>query len=95
MRRNQSRLTLRLTDVRVEQVQEINVDDVLAEGVDCPRHARGPCNDSCGELGEDFRALWNDTNGPGAWDRNDWVWALHFEVLRQNVDTVLQRQVTA
>ena len=26
-----------------------------------------------------FATLWNDTYGPDAWDRNDWVWAVTFK----------------
>jgi hypothetical protein len=46
-----SRLTLRLTDVRVQRVQDIVEEDVLAEGVDVPR-----C-DSCGYSRWDARML--------------------------------------
>lgn len=75
MPRRASRLTLRLTDVRVERIQEITGLDIVAEGCDGSRVG--------------FLELWNDTNGPGAWERNDWVWALTFDVLRENVDAVL------
>jgi len=36
-----------------------------------------------------FRELWEHTNGPGAWDRNDWVYVLSFYVIHANVDEVL------
>jgi hypothetical protein len=80
-----SRLTLRLTDVRVERVQEISVEDCKAEGVE-------PRGGMHGYLGAGyrpaFRQLWEDINGPGAWDRNEWVWVLRFDVIHANVDDV-------
>lgn len=27
-----------------------------------------------------FVHLWNSIHGPGAWERNDWVWVVGFEV---------------
>jgi hypothetical protein len=90
-----SRLTLELTDVRAQRVREISVADILTEGVDCPRHGRGPCNDSCGELGELWRDLWDETNGAGAFDRDDYTWALSFIVHRRNVDEMLRQKEAA
>jgi hypothetical protein len=61
-----SRLTLELTEVRAERIQEISVRDAIAEGV--PSLYR-------------FRELWNDLNekrGFG-WDANPWVWVISFQ----------------
>lgn len=30
---------------------------------------------------EAFAKLWDSVNGPGAWDRNDWVWCVEFRPL--------------
>lgn len=76
-----SRLTLRLNDVRVERVQDCSVFDALEEGVEQSAEGWTPL--------EAFQKLWNDTNGPGAWERNEWTWALTFEVVNKNVDAVL------
>ena len=70
-----SRLWLRVTGVRVERVQEISAGDCYAEGV----VYSGEGFDECLDPRIVFEALWDDTNGPGAWERNDWVWALTFE----------------
>ncbi len=80
-----SRLTLAITDVRVERLQDISVADAVTEGCD-PVHMQpgGPTGDP-GEgwldYREGYRALWNAINGPDSWDANPWVWALTFEVV--------------
>lgn len=69
-----SRITLEITDVRVERVQDISHEDVLAEGID-------RCNSSSRIMAlERFEKLWNATNGPRGygWDANPWVWAITF-----------------
>ena len=62
-------------DVRAERVQDITDGDAIAEGVD-PREvaARGWIDARVG-----FRVLFNRIHGPGAWDRNDWVWVYKLE----------------
>lgn len=75
-----SRLTLEITDVRVQRLQEISASDVLAEGVD-----NGKSNPAMGVRWENmqrmaFEELWDSINakrGHG-WEKNDWVWALTF-----------------
>lgn len=82
-----SRITLYLSDVRVERVQEISEDDAIAEGC---FHGRGGGMADPSQLAEcHFPTLWDDTNGRGDWDRNDWVWVLEFDVIHANVDDVL------
>jgi len=80
-----SRLTLHLTDVRVERVQGISEDDAIDEGVE----ACFPNTDHEHSARDRFRALWNFTNGAGAWDRNEWCWVLCFDVIQANVDDVI------
>ena len=70
-----SRLTLVVTDVRVQRVREISRDDAIAEG--CPSTLTAEWH---------FRDLWNSLYGPDAWDRNDWVVAITFTVHRCNID---------
>jgi len=73
-----SRITLEVELVRVQRVQDISYADILAEGWDA--RSSEPVTD--GTAGEDarawFAALWDSIHGPGAWERNDWVWAVTF-----------------
>lgn len=78
MPRAASRITLEITGVRVERVQDINAvrhDDVLAEGWPFGEKAQdeNPVND--------FRRLWDSLNkkrGYG-WDTNCYVWVIEFK----------------
>ena len=82
-----SRITLRITDVRVERLQDISEDDAVAEGVALERYV--PVSDSAGKHGSgeaeptdpvaEYRDLWNHINGPDAWEANPWVWVISFE----------------
>lgn len=73
-----SRITLRITDVRVERLQDISEHDARAEGMssewdDYERYGQSE------PYRYGFSAIWNTINGPGAWDDNPWVWVLSFE----------------
>ena len=83
-----SRLTLRVTDIRAERVQDISDADVLAEGIFPYMHKRGDAR----TLHGDFARLWDSINAERGygWDVNPWVWAISFEVIRRNVDDVVR-----
>jgi hypothetical protein len=82
-----SRLTLEITNIRVERVQDISESDCFEEGIQ-PM----PCLD-CDDLIDlhrideehiidprpQFQQLWDETNGKGEWTRNDWVWVIDFK----------------
>jgi hypothetical protein len=69
-----SRLTLEVTDVRLQKLQEITEEDPLAEG--CPGYAwhRHPALGICADEGalpsEEFQSLWESIHGPEAWEEN-------------------------
>jgi hypothetical protein len=77
-----SRLTLRVTGVRAERLQDITWPDIRAEGVDCPEHD-GPgclCCSECPSLRQAFAALWDRINARRApWSSNPHVWVVEFE----------------
>jgi len=72
-----SRITLEITGVRVERVQEIGGEDAIREGVD-------RTNTSIyGYAIQRYQKLWDSINkkrGYG-WDLNPWVWAIEFKVV--------------
>lgn len=100
MPRAASRLTLTVTDVRVERLQDISEADAIAEGI--YRLGGLYCHSRPGDhfgnesaiavpAGWDqatyaYQALWDRINGPGAWEANPWVVAVSFDVERRNID---------
>lgn len=89
MPRKFSRLTLTVTDVRVQRVQDISNDDAIAEGIQPHGHAYtgyGKQAEVWMAPYDSFASLWNSIHGPGAWDANPWVCALTFTVEQRNID---------
>lgn len=94
MHRWASRMTLTVTDVRVQRLQDIIEADAVAEGcawsdlyegfTPCPD--AGDCRFFGGTAVASFAALWASIHGPGAWDDNPWVCALTFTVDPRNID---------
>jgi hypothetical protein len=84
MPRSESRITLEVTGVRVERVQDISEADARAEGLSwvtptwgVPGKAEAWHSDPR----EAFRALWdgiNEARGYG-WASNPWVWVVEFK----------------
>ncbi len=89
-----SRITLLVTDVRIERLQDISDDDALAEGVEgtiAPVAGRDVDIDGFywpGGPKRMFDSLWDNVNGKGAWDVNPWVVAYTFVTINANVDKV-------
>lgn len=87
MPRRASRITLEITDIRVERLQDISEEDTLAEGVAIDK---GHCYHVAGHEGKwahatakgCFETLWGSINGPGSWDANPWVWVIEFRKVK-------------
>ena len=95
-----SRLTLTVSDVLVQRLQDISEADAVAEGIQRLIGSKGPnyfTREISGKWSGSFNAptaaevysdLWNSLHGAGAWDANPWVVALTFTVKRGNIDKI-------
>jgi len=95
MPKEAARVFLRVTDVRVERLQDITEEQAEAEGVkgywayphrDCPPFiGAGQGKDClCFTRAEAFSQIWNSTIKKAylplyGWDVNPWVWVIEFE----------------
>ena len=84
MPRRASRLTLIVTDVRVQRLLDITEADAVSEG--CQPHKMGTGRNPFESYRLGFSDLWNSLHGPDAWDANPWVCALTFTVHKCNID---------
>ncbi|HVY12113.1 MAG TPA: hypothetical protein VHB73_00950 [Alphaproteobacteria bacterium] len=65
-----SRITLEITDVRVERLQDISEQDCFAEGVP----------ETCDAEPRDiYMDIWEGIKGKGSWEKNPWVWVICFK----------------
>jgi hypothetical protein len=92
-----SRITLEITSVRVERLNEISEADAKAEGIERIVDNSPICGPDCwrdysadGLIPFDadkpiasFRSLWESINGTGSWQANPWVWVIKFRRLEK------------
>jgi hypothetical protein len=93
-----SRITLPVTDVRVQRLQDISEADAVAEGIQLDLETGAFWGaEGCGvggatrryDLATDaFRDLWDSLHGADAWAANPWVAPYTFTVQRGNIDEV-------
>lgn len=81
-----SRITLEITNIRVERLNDISENDAKAEGIEC-------WMDFGDEVYKDylgrhhalntpqfaFKSLWESINGFDSWQNNPWVWVVEFK----------------
>jgi len=74
-----SRITLEITEVRVERVQEITEEDAEKEGVSWSSVSSGE-NPEIISAVENFATLWDSLNAKRGygWEVNPWVWVISF-----------------
>jgi hypothetical protein len=80
-----SRITLEVTGVRVERLQDISEEDAKAEGVERSNDERWPWRSydkqTCvpfAKASTSFMSLWVSINGAGSWHADPWVWVVEF-----------------
>lgn len=86
MPRRASRITLEITDVRLEQLQDISESDAVAEGCKPirPELVQDGLIVRPGRSAvEEFRLVWEQIHGGGSWEKNPWVWVIEFKKLEQ------------
>lgn len=88
-----SRITLEVTGVRVERLQDISEADCIDEGIQqwplgfrveetgAPDHR----SRNFASATSAYRFLWERINGAGSWDANPWVWVVDFRRIHDGV----------
>ena len=82
MPKEAARIWLKVTDVRVERLQDITVEDALAEGMDKYIRLNGELDEN--SIITSFIGIWNSTIKKSdldfyGWDANPYVWVIEFE----------------
>jgi hypothetical protein len=94
-----SRITLEITSVKVERLQEISDEDCKAEGIEHNWLGSDPCPpeyadewerygsdleaEPCYSPKESFQTLWETIHGPDSWATNPWLWCISFRRIEQ------------
>lgn len=78
MPKEAARIWLKVTDVKVERLQEISGEDLTKEGIDLFR------SNYVRVAFDEFKNIWNFTIKKSdldryGWDANPWVWVIEFE----------------
>lgn len=90
MPRAASRITLEITGVRVERLNEISETDAEAEGIDMEAlYDSQDCYDCIADhnmtvrptAAGSFKYLWESIYGEENWQANPWVWVIEFKVV--------------
>lgn len=82
MPKEAARIWLKVTDVRVERLQEITIDDIRKEGLEPRFDVKDKFSD--GIARGRFLELWNSTIKKSdldryGWNASPWVWVIEFE----------------
>lgn len=87
-----SRITLEITSVRIERLNNISEADALAEGIERRNISWNHAANEYKYYGwlekhdqwslsplNSYESLWESINGPGSWAINPWVWVIEFK----------------
>jgi hypothetical protein len=84
------RLWLKITDIRIERLQDITEEDAIEEGVTRDVWIRNGIStnfepDSGLNYRQGFKILWDSINKKThSWETNPWVWVVEFERVEKN-----------
>lgn len=83
MPRAASRITLEITEVRVERLQDISAADCISEGIGFEVRFSGHCLPDGSHFHTSdprisYWSLWDSINGAGSVEANPWVWCVAF-----------------
>jgi len=90
------RIKLEITDIRIERLQDISVEDAIAEGIEYVDDQRVEGYDNLCRIyldyvdiesinlnpKESYQSLWVKLNGKESWNKNPWVWAIEFNPIQ-------------
>lgn len=91
MPKEAARIWIKVTDVRVELLQNMNTGDFLAEGVVIRPEAFNDPENAYWQAKEEFIHIWDATVKKAekdryGWDANPWVWVIEFERCKKPVE---------
>jgi hypothetical protein len=92
MPKRASRIWLKITNVKVQRLQDISAEDAIKEGIKKHNHRRlgemwydyiylGGCQDPI----TSFASLWCSINGLDSWYKNPWIWVIEFERIEKPI----------
>lgn len=92
MPREAARIFLKVTNIRVERLQDITEEDAVNEGISFNSNS---IQSGYGVSGSTvhvsaisaFKALWQKINGVESWDENPWLWVIEFETCERPLDS--------
>lgn len=84
MPKEAARIFLKVKNVRVEQLNDMNLDDFLNEGITLRPEAFNDPENAYWQAKDAFSFLWNSTINKSdialyGWDASPWVWVIEFE----------------
>lgn len=86
MPKSAARIFLKITDVKVERLQNISEEDAIKEGVkidsegyECWDYLKNFYGGFCFSPEQSFESLWQKINGTESWKSNPFVWVIEFK----------------
>ena len=82
------RIFLKITDIRVERLQDITEQDAVGEGIEeaefdnvnkCRVFKHYGYQNAVTDAKDSFQSLWHSINGEESWNANPWVWVVEFK----------------